>query len=525
MKAQHFYLSCIIMSLLCGACSDKGHPPVKPTAITIIVDRSAIAQDEKLISTKLSYYDRHQLHQTFSVRKAVDTIDIPYQGKGLEISCRISEYDHFTYLFQAGDSVLFTYQKGLPFATIMNQHRSPDPFLNYDLYKRDSILAGQAIASEMDRRAILIHLDMVQADVNHKSFAQIGKLVEDSIQSLTAFQLKQELAHLNALWTNQQIDSSTYAYRKTKALFEAKKISLKKTLQWDRWLPTEKDLEAEDLAIYDYADGAKQLAYENVLDDQAAPLQAYGFYHELLFAYLSFYGKKVSRIERSFAYEGQPGGGFNQPDFLERFQLIQSKSHIGDSAKKLLARIEAKNIVRYKSIDEKEQFLQEYEHQFTDSAFLYQLAQTYKLTKAASSDYDLQLLSQDGETHSFKEILKQEKGKLIFADFWSSTCRPCLEEMPAFKRLRESFVQDSISFIQLSLDTDRESWEKSCQRLDLQEKSYLILNKFTSREYEELAVEWIPHYMVFDQEGKQLIASAPRPSDAQTKSWLQSLFP
>ena len=57
------------------------------------------------------------------------------------------------------------------------------------------------------------------------------------------------------------------------------------------------------------------------------------------------------------------------------------------------------------------------------------------------------------------------KGKLLYIDLWATWCGPCMEEMPAFEKLKESFKNDNrIQFISLSIDDDKEAWQKNVSK-------------------------------------------------------------
>jgi thiol-disulfide isomerase/thioredoxin len=43
--------------------------------------------------------------------------------------------------------------------------------------------------------------------------------------------------------------------------------------------------------------------------------------------------------------------------------------------------------------------------------------------------------------------LGQFKGQVLFLDFWSTTCEPCIEEMPAIQRLKHSLQNEQVAFL------------------------------------------------------------------------------
>jgi len=111
--------------------------------------------------------------------------------------------------------------------------------------------------------------------------------------------------------------------------------------------------------------------------------------------------------------------------------------------------------------------------------------------------------------------LKRLKGKVVFVDIWASWCQPCIKEMPFSKNLQESYKNENIVFLYLSKDTDFEMWKKSSQKYELNnnENNYKIANQFVSRQFEELNIEYIPRYLLYDKNGNLVQDYAPRPSD------------
>lgn len=61
------------------------------------------------------------------------------------------------------------------------------------------------------------------------------------------------------------------------------------------------------------------------------------------------------------------------------------------------------------------------------------------------------------------------KGKLIYVDIWATWCGPCLEEMPAYEKLKETYKDNpAISFVSLSIDDDKDAWRKNMNKRNAQ---------------------------------------------------------
>ncbi|MES2003262.1 MAG: TlpA disulfide reductase family protein [Bacteroidota bacterium] len=71
--------------------------------------------------------------------------------------------------------------------------------------------------------------------------------------------------------------------------------------------------------------------------------------------------------------------------------------------------------------------------------------------------------------------LTSQKGKLIYIDIWATWCGPCLEEMPAYEKLKASYKDNpNISFISLSIDDDKDAWKQNMKKRDAQGFQWII---------------------------------------------------
>ena len=69
-----------------------------------------------------------------------------------------------------------------------------------------------------------------------------------------------------------------------------------------------------------------------------------------------------------------------------------------------------------------------------------------------SANYDIPLVTLDGETASLREL----RGKVLFINVWATWCAPCLAEMPFIQNLYDEIQDDRIAFVMISTDETRE---------------------------------------------------------------------
>ena len=56
--------------------------------------------------------------------------------------------------------------------------------------------------------------------------------------------------------------------------------------------------------------------------------------------------------------------------------------------------------------------------------------------------------------------LKSMRGKYVVLHFWASWCPDCRKDMPAMHELANVYSSDSIVFVHISYDTNKEVWQK-----------------------------------------------------------------
>jgi thiol-disulfide isomerase/thioredoxin len=113
--------------------------------------------------------------------------------------------------------------------------------------------------------------------------------------------------------------------------------------------------------------------------------------------------------------------------------------------------------------------------------------------------------------------LSDFKGKAVYIDVWATWCAPCIKETPYFKKLVEKYKgDDRIEFISVSVDSDKNAWNKMISKDSHEWKQLIVDNALMSDLCVQYGIEMIPRFLLFDKEGRVVNATAPHPSDSES---------
>lgn len=124
---------------------------------------------------------------------------------------------------------------------------------------------------------------------------------------------------------------------------------------------------------------------------------------------------------------------------------------------------------------------------------------------------------------SLQDIIKLNKGKLLYVDIWASWCVPCRSAMSYSRELRENFKDKNIAFIYLSVDEDFDKWKRAIEQenLSFYINSFKVANPRKNSFLVSLNAEEIPRYLLFNKDGKLVHSNAPGPGSEELKNLLE----
>lgn len=93
-------------------------------------------------------------------------------------------------------------------------------------------------------------------------------------------------------------------------------------------------------------------------------------------------------------------------------------------------------------------------------------------------------------------------GKITIVDIWASWCQPCRAENPNLVKLYNEFNSKGLQIIGISLDKNKDSWEKAIIKDKLTWPQLSNLKQWDEPIVKKLSIQEIPAMFLIDAEGK-----------------------
>jgi len=152
----------------------------------------------------------------------------------------------------------------------------------------------------------------------------------------------------------------------------------------------------------------------------------------------------------------------------------------------------------------------------TTKGWLERKTATDNMPQEGEPAIDFTYTDKDGNEFSLASF----KGNLIYVDVWATWCGPCVAEIPSLQKLEKEYHEKNITFLSVSVDTDKEAWlkmiaEKEMGGTQLWADGWSEITK-------SYAIFGIPRFMLFSAEGNVISTNSARPSSDEIRGLLDA---
>ncbi|WP_298896915.1 TlpA disulfide reductase family protein [uncultured Psychroserpens sp.] len=128
-------------------------------------------------------------------------------------------------------------------------------------------------------------------------------------------------------------------------------------------------------------------------------------------------------------------------------------------------------------------------------------------------------VNSEGESVTLQSILDSHKGKTVLIDVWASWCRDCIVGLPNLKKLQDEHTE--VVYLFLSMDKTQKSWKAGIEKYEIKGEHYFMPSGWDGAFSDFIDLDWIPRYMIVDEDGKIKLFRAVKISDPKIKEHLK----
>jgi len=139
-----------------------------------------------------------------------------------------------------------------------------------------------------------------------------------------------------------------------------------------------------------------------------------------------------------------------------------------------------------------------------------------EFSKKALND---QLFTQENKVVQFKEILAAYKGKKVVVNVWASWCKDCVVAIPKMKEFQAKYPQ--LIYVFISADRNVHTWKKALKKYGIKGEHYFMKDGMDSDFGDFLNSNWIPRYLIVNENGFVDLFKATKITDKRIVSALK----
>ena len=126
----------------------------------------------------------------------------------------------------------------------------------------------------------------------------------------------------------------------------------------------------------------------------------------------------------------------------------------------------------------------------------------------------------EGTSIALAEILRANRGQKVVVYFWASWCKDCIVGLPKLSQLIEKTKGNSVSYVFVSLDKRPGKWKSAIKKFGIDGDHYRIKNGWRNALSGYVGLDWIPRYLVLDEESRVILPKAIAADDERMQGLL-----
>ena len=410
--------------------------------------------------------------------KINDTLFLKPNCEAIILKHNFNTISSMDFIFQKGDTIQFSYEKEIPIVTSIGGPSKAFE-INYEKIWRNRIEKTlDFTAYEIYRYPYFSKLSNLSDNI----FNNAPKIKQENYIS-AKINFENENIFLDSLRKENKISNNTFNFYSNRAKYLNLKMGVEQGINLD--------------------------SLERDFSKFNSNSCMYTHYYDYVQSYVKVTIEDKAKIIR------QSNGQI--ADYKEVFDKVSIYNKISKKYKDLL-------LIKYleligKNFEKKDflNYVKKAQIIITDSILLSDINSRFMLDYWNSSDSNnnLYYLDKDKNKNSFADIIKKNKGKLIYVDFWASWCSPCRATMQSSKKLRSSYK--NILFVYISIDKDFTVWKKANNEEELYDyqNSFILINEDKSSLLKNINLTSIPRYLLFNKKGKLINSNAPNPDSKE----------
>lgn len=443
-------------------------------------------------------------------RGLIDTITIPTNAKQIEVNFYQKRLIEKSFLFFNGDSIVVSY----------NQNYTP----NIKILNRDH--------SKFDYTHESIENGVFELTPEEKYFKYLPypsqKLSTNELQKFWAFERKKngkllinslntKKSKLDSLLNLNLISTSMYKYYTNKMYYVYYSFLVKEKLFHTDTILQSSKLDKSQTKIGELKfKGVKSIDYDTVFNNKKLGIE-YSFYKDFLETYIFYYYEQKT-TKKIYKFKNF-GGTIYEYDVV--FDSISQSKLFSNKVKEYLLYKDMIKIAEQLPTETINSYYKKFKKDVENELYIDLIESNYKLSKSVNNK--LEMVTIENKKHYLEDIINENKGKILYVNFWASWCKPCIDVLKDYKSLMADYKNRDVVFVNISVEKNYETWKKSMNKYNFLTNSFFMKNYYTSKIVKDNYVQFVPRYLLFNKEGVLVNNNAPKPNTKEIRNLFNSL--